>query len=593
MGCSHEVNKSFNVPPTKRFVRFTFITLLLFSLSIGAFRGYARSAKSVQYLDVTKEAGITFKHVNGRAGKRYMVETMGTGAAFLDYNNDGYLDIYFVNSAALPGGTYDVKPTNVLYRNNGDGTFIDVSLIASVGDTGYGSGCCVGDYDNDGYNDLYVTNFGTNVLYHNNGDGAFVDVTDRAGVGGGDKWSAGCAFLDYDSDGDLDLYVANYASFDFEIEKHRQYFVKGFPVYAAPENFDGLSDTLYRNNGDGTFSDVSLIAGIEGNAARGLGVVCGDYDNDGDVDIFVANDADENFLYRNDGVRRPQQDVTFTSIASLAGVGLSEDGVAENGMGTSMGDYDNDGLLDIVVTNFQGQTCSIYHNEGDGLFLEVSFLCGIGEKTFNDLSWGTAFFDSDNDGHQDVFIANGHVHDNIELFDGVGTFAQQNRLLKNNGDGTFVDVSQTSGSGLQIKQVSRGTAFGDYDNDGDVDILVVNSNQPPSLLENVGGNQNNWLMFHPISTSCEPSHPDWVCSSSRIGTRIIVTSNQLKQIREVKSGGSYLSQNDLRLHFGLGTATKADVVEIRWPNGQIETFKDVDANQALIVKEGSGLKRRF
>ena len=574
--------------PTKQSVPInvtgSFLTLLLFLLPVGAFCENVRSAKSVQYLDVTKEAGIAFLHVNGWTGKRYMVETMGTGAAFFDYDNDGYLDIYFVNSAALPGVTYDVKPTNVLYRNNGDGTFVDVSLIAGVGDTGYGAGCCVGDYDNDGYSDLYVTNFGANVLYHNNGDGTFVDVTDGAGIGGGDKWSAGCAFLDYDNDGGLDLYVANYAFFDFAVEKQRQYFVKGFPVYAAPENFDGLSDTLYRNNGDGTFADVSLIAGIAGKPARGLGVVCGDYDNDGDVDIFVSNDADVNCLYRNDGVRKPEKDVTFTPVAALAGVGLSEDGVAENGMGTDLGDYDNDGLLDIVVTNFQGQTCSIYHNEGFGLFLEVSFPSGVGEKTFNDLSWGTAFFDCDNDGYQDLFIANGHVHDNIERFDDVGTFAQQNRLLKNNGDGTFADVSQTSGPGLQIKQVSRGTAFGDYDNDGDIDILVVNSNQPPSLLENVGGNQNNWLMFRTIGTSC---------NRDGIGARMAVTSGQLRQIREVKSGSSYLSQNDLRLHFGLGTAAQADVVEIRWPNGRVETFKDVKANQVLVVKEGGGLKRRF
>jgi len=512
-----------------------------------------------------------------------MIETMGTGAAFFDYDNDGYLDIYFVNGAALPGGTYDVKPTNARYRNNGYGTFVDITQQAGVGDIGYGAAPCVGDYDNDGYSDLYVTNFGENVLYHNNGDGTFANVTESAGVSGSEKWSAGCAFLDYDNDGNLDLYVANYARFDFEVEKQRQYFVKGFPVYAAPENFDGLSDTLYRNNGDGTFADVSLIAGIEGSVARGLGVVCGDYDNDGDVDIFVANDANVNFLYRNDSIKKHQKDATFTEVAALAGVGLSEDGVAENGMGTDLGDYDNDGLLDLVVTNFQGQTCSIYHNEGGGLFLEVSFACGIGEKTFNDLSWGTTFFDCDNDGYQDIFIANGHVHENIELFDDVGTFAQQNRLLKNNRDGRFVDVSQTSGAGLQIKQVSRGAAFGDYDNDGDIDILVVNSNQSPSLLNNTSGNQNNWLMFKVIGTKC---------NRDGIGARITVTSGLLKQIREVKSGGSYLSQNDLRLHFGLGTATKADVVEVLWPSGLLETFKDVEANQPIVIREGRTRHRK-
>ena len=466
---------------------------------------------SVQYLDVTEEAGIKFKHVNGWTGKRYFVETMGPGVGFFDYDNDGYLDIYFVNGAELPGVTYDVgevaetSPTNVLYRNAGDGTFINVTQQTGVGDTGYGVGCCMGDYDNDGYNDLYVTNFNANVLYHNNGDGTFVDVTDKAGVGGGNKWSAGCAFLDYDSDGDLDLYVVNFVSFDLEVEKDRKYLIKGITVYAAPEEFDGLSDTLYRNNGDKTFTDVTRKAGTFNPDGKGLGVVCGDYDNDGDVDIFVANDATINFLYRNDGVKTQQSDtdndVIFTDVALFAGVGFSEDGVAENGMGTNMGDYDNDGFLDIVVNNFQRQTSSIYHNEGNGFFLEVSYACGVGEKTLNYLSWGTAFFDYDNDGHEDLFIANGHVHDNVELFDDNTTAAQQNLLLKNNGDGTFADVTQKAGPGLQIKQVSRGAAFGDYDNDGDIDILVANSNQPPSLLVNKGGNQKNWLMFKTIGTA--------------------------------------------------------------------------------------------
>jgi len=554
----------------------------------------SHTSPAVQYLDVTEEAGITFKHVNGWTGKRYFIETMGPGVAFFDYDNDGYLDIYFVNGAELPGVTYNVgevaetSPTNVLYRNAGDGTFVDVTRQTGVGDTGYGVGCCVGDYDNDGHVDLYVTNFGANVLYHNNGDGTFVDVTGKASVGGGNKWSAGCAFLDYDKDADLDLYVVNFVYFDFEVEKHRKYLIKGVTVYAAPENFDGLSDTLYRNNGDGTFTDVTQQTGIFNPEGKGLGMVCGDYDNDGDVDIFVANDATINFLYRNDGVKTQQSDadndVTFTDVALFAGVGLSEDAVAENGMGANMGDYDNDGFLDIVVNNFQRQTSSIYHNEGNGFFLEVSYACGVGEKTRNYLSWGTAFFDYDNDGYQELFIANGHVHDNIELFDDTATAAQQNLLLKNNGDGTFADVSETSGPGLQIKQVSRGAAFGDVDNDGDIDILVVNSNQPPSLLMNEGGNQKNWLMFKAIGTTS---------NRDGIGVRITVISGQLRQIREVKSGESYLSQNDMRVHFGLDTATKADVVEIRWPSGLVETFKDVQANQLLIVTEGRGLKRRF
>ena len=546
------------------------------------------ATNSVRYSDVTKEAGIEFEHVNGWTGKRYFIETMGPGAAFLDYDSDGYLDIYFVNGSELPGVTYDrevaeTSTTNVLYRNAGAGKFIDVTKQAGVGDIGYGVGCCVGDYDNDGYDDFYVTNFGANVLYHNNGDGTFTDITDKASVGGGNIWSAGCAFLDYNSDGYLDLYVVNFVHFDFEVEKNRKYLIQGVMVYAAPENFNGISDTLYRNNSDGTFTDVTQQAGIFNTGGKGLGMVCGDYDNDGDVDIFVANDATVNFLYRNDGVKS-NKNVVFTEVALFAGVGMSEDGFAENGMGTDMGDYDNDGFLDIVVNNFQGQTSSIYHNEGNGFFMEVSYATGVGEKTLNYLSWGTAFFDYDNDGYQDLFIANGHVHDNIELFDDTTTAAQQNLLLKNNRDGTFSDVSATSGPGLQIKQMSRGAAFGDYDNDGDIDILIANSNQPPSLLQNEGGNQKNWLMFRTIGTAS---------NGNGIGTRIKITSRQNSQIREVKSGGSYLSQSDMRVHFGLDTATKADVVEIRWLSGLVEIFKDVKANQFLVAKEGEGLKQQF
>ncbi len=505
---------------------------------------------------------LRFRHINGASGQKYFIEPLGSGVALFDFDNDAGLELYFVNGSVLPGSADSIPPTNVLYRND-DGRFTDITREASVGDTGYGFGCCVGDYNNDGFRDLYVTNYGTNVLYENNGDGTFTNVTERAGVGGA-MLSTGCAFVDYDTDGWLDLYVVNYVQFSTEAnpECSRQ----GIRTYCTPEALRAEADILYRNNGDGTFTDVTQAAGIAESLGKGLGVVCGDIDNDGDVDIFVANDTTPNFLYLNNG------DGTFTEDALFAGVALSEEGRAYSGMGANLGDFDNDGYLDIVITNFQEQTNSLYHNAQDGFFTEVSFAKGVGEKSLPYLAWGVDFVDFDNDGWLELFIANGHLDDNVAKIDPVGTYAQPNQLFWNDRGDSF------AASVLTERRVysSRGAAFGDIDNDGDVDIVVSNMNDVPTLLRNDSGNARRWLRLKLVGTHC---------NRDAIGARATVVSGELTQIREVKSGSGYLSQNELQLHFGLGDAEKVDSVTVRWPCGQIDTVREVKTSQMLVVEE--------
>lgn len=524
--------------------------------------------------DVTTELAefrnLQFRHINGASGQKYFIEPLGSGIALFDFDNDADLDIYFVNGGALPGSPpFSTPPTNVLYRN--DGTFTDVTAEASVGDTGYGFGCCVGDYNNDGLRDLYVTNDGINVLYENNGDGTFTNVTERAGVGGA-SLSTGCAFVDYDADGWLDLYVVNYVQ--FSTEANRRCSRQGIRTYCTPEALPAEADILYRNNGDGTFTDVTKKARITETAGKGLGVVCGDIDNDGDVDIFVANDTTPNFLYLNNG------DGTFIEDALFAGVALGEDGRAYSGMGANLGDFDNDGYLDIVITNFQEQTNSLYHNAQDGFFTEVSFAKGVGEKSLPYLAWGVDFVDFDNDGWLDLFVANGHLDENIAQIDPVGTYAQPNQLFWNERGNSFSEFALTEPRVYS----SRGAAFGDVDNDGDVDIVVSNMNNAPTVLRNDGGNARRWLRLQLIGTHC---------NRDAIGARATVVTGDLTQIREVKSGSGYLSQNELHLHFGLGDAEsdaesdaeKVDSVTIRWPCGRIDTLQAVKTNQVLVLVE--------
>jgi hypothetical protein len=520
-------------------------------------------------VEVTSQAGIGFQQVNGASGRYYYIETYGSGAAFLDYDGDGYQDLYLVNSAPLPGFTASTAdPTNRLYRNDGDGTFTDVTAAAGVGgDRGYGMGVCAGDYDNDGHVDLYVTNFGPNVLYHNDGDGTFTDVTAAARVGD-PRLGSSAAFADWDADGDLDLYVANYAK--FSTDDNRTCYQGGIQVYCDPAHYEGESGVFYRNEGDGTFTDVTREVGGYNESGRQLGVVFADYDNDGYVDLYVANDGTPNFLFHNEGHG------TFREVGMLAGVALSENGRPEAGMGTDFGDYDRDGDLDIIVGNFQWEPSRLYRNEGNGFFSDASFAAGLGEPTLSVLTFGTDFFDFDNDGDLDVYMANGHVNDRVQMFDKAVSFPQRDQLFRNEGNGTFTDVTEQSGPGMELVMVSRGTACADYDNDGDVDLFVSNNNQRGVLLRNDGGNQKHWITIRTVGT---------VSNRDGIGARIRVSAGDLVQIEEVRSGSSYLSQNDLRVHFGLGDRIQVDRIEIRWPSGIEQILTNVTADQILVVKE--------
>ena len=542
-------------------IRFTFFLFILHAIALPALS----QNQVVRFTDATAELGIQFRHTNGESGEKYFIEPLGSGVALFDYDNDGDLDLYLVNGSDLPGVTSPLPPINRLYRNDGD-IFTDVTLEASVGDTGYGLGCCVGDYNNDGFTDLYVTNYGANVLYHNNGDGTFTDVTESAGVGG-NQLSSGCAFLDLDADGYLDLYVVNYVQFDLETnpECTRQ----GVQTYCTPEALPGATDILYRNNGDGTFTDVTAKSGISGANGKGLGIVCGDIDNDGDVDIFVANDTTPNFLYRNDS----DTAIRMTEDALFAGVALSEEGRAYSGMGANLGDFDNDGYLDIVITNFQDQTNSLYHNAQSGFFNEVSFAKGIGERSLPYLAWGVDFVDFNNDGWLDLFVANGHLDDNVAEIDPIGTYAQPNQLFLSNRGLNFVESVDVA---IANQKVSRGTAFGDIDNDGDVDIVVSNLKDTPTVLRNDSDNTSRWLTIKLVGTHC---------NRDAIGVRVTVVSGDSTQIREVKSGSGYLSQNDLRLHFGLGDAARVDKLTVRWLCGKVQTLQGVETNQVLVISE--------
>ena len=524
---------------------------------------------NIQFVDVTQEAGIHWKHVDGRSGQKYFMETLGSGAAFFDYDADGDPDLYFVNGAPLPGYVSQEIPTNCLYQNNGDGTFTDVTEKAGVGDTGYGHGCAVGDYNNDGQLDLYVTNYGTNRLYRNNGDGTFTEVAESAGVTE-PRWSTSCAFADYDRDGNLDLYVVNYIVFDINENPWCGLREKGIRAYCEPDNFIAQSDTLYRNNGDGTFTDVTKTAGIYNTTGKGLGVVWGDYNNDGAADIYVANDSTGNFFYRNNG------DGTFEEVGFMVGVALSENGAAENGMGTTFGDWNNDGWFDLTVTNYAQQTNTLYHNDADGFFTDATTTTKTAQRTYPYLGWATAFIDYDNDGYQDLFVANGHLHENLAELGQEGTYGQRNLLFRNNSNGTFTEISETLGPGMKLTDVSRGATFADYDLDGDIDIVVTNSNTAPRLLRNDGGNRKNWLQIRLTATNG---------STDAIGARVKITTGTLTQTREVRSGDGYLSQQDLTLHFGIGDSEQVDSIEVQWQTGAKQFIGSVPANQMLSLEE--------
>ena len=548
----------------------TLIPILIAIVTQGILISSISANTNIHFVDVTQEAGIHYKHVDGRSGQKYFMETLGSGAAFFDYDADGDPDLYFVNGAPLPGYVSQEIPTNCLYQNNGDGTFTDVTEKAGVGDTGYGHGCAVGDYNNDGKLDLYVTNYGVNRLYRNNGDGTFTEVAESAGVTE-PRWSTGCAFADYDRDGNLDLYVVNYIVFDIDENPWCGFKEKGIRAYCEPDNFIAQSDTLYRNNGDGTFTDVTKTAGIYNTTGKGLGVVWGDYNNDGTPDIYVANDSTENLFYHNNG------DGTFEEVGFMVGVALSEDGVAENGMGTAFGDWNNDGWLDLTVTNYAQQTNTLYHNDADGFFTDTTAMTKTAQITYPYLGWATAFIDYDNDGYQDLFVANGHLHDNLAELGQEGTYGQRNLLFRNNNaNGTFTEVSKTLGAGMKLEDASRGATFADYDLDGDLDIVVTNSNTVPRLLRNDGGNGKNYLQIRLTAIHG---------STDAIGARVKITTGKLTQTREIRSGDGYLSQQDLTLHFGIGDYEQVDSIEVQWQSGRKQVIGNAPANQVLSLQE--------
>jgi enediyne biosynthesis protein E4 len=541
----------------------------------------------LSFIDVARASGLNAKTIYGGEHKnKYLLETTGCGVAFYDYDNDGWLDVFLVNGWRLEGFPSGQEPASHLFKNNRDGTFTDITAKAGVAHSGWGQGVCVGDYDNDGFEDLFVTYFGKNVLYHNNGDGTFSDVSEKAGVAGsGKRWNTGCAFVDYDRDGKLDLFVANYIDLDLAtapVPESGPCLYKSVMVACGPPGLKGGRNILYHNSGNGTFTDVSAASGIlEANGTFGLGVLTADFDNDGWPDIYVANDSTASALYQN------KKNGKFVDIATEAGCALSPDGKPQAGMGVSAADYDMDGNLDIVKTNFAGDTPSLYHNLGDGNFEDTTFTAGLGAHT-QYLGWGCGFFDMDNDGWPDILICNGHVYPEVEQLKTEAGYPQRKLLYRNLRNGRFEDVSTQAGPGISVPVASRGCAFGDFDNDGDLDLVVNPVNDFPQLLRCDLQPGNNWIKVRTIGTK---SNRSGIGARLRCVAQAAGETKPHSQIDEVRSGGSYFSQNDLRIHFGLGKADKVQLLEIRWPSGQVDTLKDVKPNQLIFVKEGEGIVR--
>jgi len=532
----------------------------------------------VSFLDVSGAAGISFRHDNAASPEKYLIETMGGGCGWIDYNQDGLIDLYLVNGAAT-GVYHPAMPLrSALYRNNGDGTFTDVTTKSGVGAEGlFGMGIAVGDYDNDGFPDLLVLGYGRCILYHNNGNGTFSDVTARAGVENSGRWASSAAWFDYDNDGRLDLIIANYVDWSPERNFYCGDRGPGMRSYCHPDDFNGQPPTLYHNNGNGTFTDVSNSSRLGLKGGNSLGVVTFDYDNDGWQDIFIANDHMPNFLFHNN------RDGTFRELAYAAGVAVSADGQFEAGMGTDAADTTGDGRMDLIVTHLDMQLARLYQNLGDQSFDDATFSSKLAYSTYHMSGFGTRFMDYDNDGMRDLFIANGHVLDNIERYHAGTQYAEPKLMFRNSGHGIFQNVSDRLGPDFQLARVSRGAAIGDFDNDGDLDILVSNNGQAPQLLRNDGGNANHWLEILLIGTK---SNRDGV------GARVKVSAGDLVLYDQRKGGMSYQSAQDPRLHFGLGQRSKIDEIEILWPSGMVTKLSNLKSDQIVAVEEGTGIVER-
>jgi enediyne biosynthesis protein E4 len=541
----------------------------------------------LSFVDVAKSAGLTAKTIYGGEHKnKYLLETTGCGVAFFDYDHDDWLDIFLVNGWRLDGFPKGQEPVCHLFKNNRDGTFTDVTTKSGLTRTGWGQGCCVGDYNNDGWNDLFVSYYGQNALYRNNGNGSFTEVTKEAGLLQPKlRWNSGCAFLDYDKDGHLDLFVGNYIDFDVKtapLPEDAGCAYKGISVACGPPGLLGGKNLLYRNNGDGTFTDVSQKAGIlDTIGTYSLSVAIGDLDNDGWPDIYVANDSTAATYYQN------QKNGTFKDVAIEAGIAYSPDGKPQAGMGVALGDFNRDGLLDIVKTNFAGDTDSLYLNLGDGTFEDHTYLSGLGVNT-RYLGWGVGFLDMDNDGWPDILISNGHVYPEVDGTQIDAPYAEHKYLYRNLRNGQFEEVTKSGGSGITDAAAARGCAFGDYNNDGRVGVVVNCVNSGPQLLRcdwtSDTTRARSWIMIRTVGTKS---------NRAGIGARLMVTAQTdpkaakpMVQIDEVRSGGSYYSQNDLRVHFGLDQAKKVDSLEIRWPSGTVDMLKNLDVNRLYVIQEG-------
>ena len=560
-----------------------FVVLALTAIRSGfAFVHEAPAALSFSFSNVARAAGLDGMIVYGGAdANKYLLETTGTGVAAIDYDHDGWLDLFFVNGSTLEGFPAGTAPTNHLYRNRRDGTFEDVTAKAGLAASGWGQGACVGDYDNDGYDDLFVSYFGHNRLYHNRADGTFEDVTRSAGLtNAGTRWGTGCAFLDYDRDGRLDLFVANYIDLDLATAPTPESGLcryKGIKVACGPPGLTGGRNALYHNRGNGAFEDVSERAGItRAKGTYGLGVSTLDFDNDGWTDLYVANDSNPSALYRNN------RDGTFTDVGVTSGCAYSQDGKPQAGMGVAIGDYDRNGTMDIFKTNFAGDTSTLYANTGDGLCEDRTFASGIGVNT-RWLGWGTGWIDLDNDGWPDLFLTNGHVYPEVAQLKTEAGYKQRKVVYLNLGNGRFSDISERLGEPVTTAKAGRGAAFVDFDNDGHVDVAISNVNDMPDLFRLQDRSGHHWVTLALVGTKS---------NRNAIGARVRSVAAGIAHWDEVRGGGSYLSQNDFRVHFGLGDAARIEHVDVRWPNGLEESWDDLTVDTFHVLKEGSGHAQR-